>query len=441
MLKFINNNKLLVIIIHIAIGYLGTFPVLPKLISSLFFGIGILIIISTRNRKDEALYLACYVIGSEVFWRMTRGVFLYETGKYGTILLLYLGVFFVGIKQKINPLFYFYILLLLLGIVFTQVPPGESIRNAISFNLSGPITLGLFSIYLYMKPISKTKFFELLFVMLLPIFSMVSYMYFRTPDLKEIVFRGVANFDTSGGFGPNQVATILGLGIFILGSFILLKRKVSGYLLLDILFLIYFIYRGLLTFSRGGILTGGICLLAFAIIIIINQRGSIRLIIKYVLISVVALIGIWLYTSDITGGMLNNRYTGKNASGKSKDITSGRGDTFKMQLESFYEAPFFGIGVGNGKYKRSASDKKVTAASHNEISRLIEEHGSIGVIILIILISIPLAHFYNSNNFNRAFILAFSLFWFLTINHSAMRLAFPGFLYALSLIRIVDEED
>ena len=423
------------------LGFFGSIPIVPKLFSTLFIAISILIIVSSRNKNDEALILTSYLVGSEVFWRMTRGLFLYETGKYGATFLLLIGILFVGIKQKVNPLFFFYLLLLIIGIVFTQVPPNESIRNAISFNLSGPITLGFFAIYLNLKPIERSTFYSVLFVMLLPVFSMVSYMYFRTPDLKEIVFGGVANFETSGGYGPNQVATILGFGIFVLGVFILLKKKVTGYVFLDYAFLIYFIYRGLLTFSRGGILTGAISLIIFSIFIIISQKNPFKLFLKYIAISIVALIGIWIYTSDITGGMLNNRYTGKNAKGKSKDITSGRGEIFKMQLESFYEAPFFGIGVGNGKYKRAASGKNVTAASHNEISRLIEEHGSIGILILVILISVPIAHFYNSNNYQRAITLAFLSFWFLTINHSAMRIAFPGFIYALSLIRIIDDDN
>lgn len=423
------------------LGFLGSFPIVPKLFSSLFIALSFLIIVSTRNKNDEALILTSYLVGSEVFWRMTKGLFLYETGKYGATFLLLIGIYFVGIKQKINPLFFFYLLLLIFGIVFTQVPPNESIRNAISFNLSGPVTLGLFAIYMNLKPIEKSKLYSILFVMLLPVFSMVSYMYFRTPDLKEIVFGGVANFQTSGGYGPNQVATILGFGIFVLGVFILLKKKITGFLILDYAFLIYFIYRGLLTFSRGGILTGAISLIIFSIFIIISQKNSLKLFFKYITITVVALIGIWIYTSDITGGMLNNRYTGKNAKGKSKDITSGRSEIFKMQLESFYEAPFLGIGVGNGKYKRAASGKNVTAASHNEVSRLIEEHGSIGILILVILISVPIAHFYQSNNFQRAFTIAFLLFWFLTINHSAMRIAFPGFIYALGLIRIIDDRN
>ncbi len=83
--------------------------------------------------------------------------------------------------------------------------------------------------------------------------------------------------------------------------------------------------------------------------------------------------------------MLNNRYTGKNASGvQKKDITTGRADIFAVQFENFLANPL-GIGVGNGKYERKKSLKKVTAASHNEVGRLLEEHGFIGLLLLIII--------------------------------------------------------
>jgi len=138
--------------------------------------------------------------------------------------------------------------------------------------------------------------------------------------------------------------------------------------------------------------------------------------------------------------MLDNRYTGKNASGiKKKDISSGRGDILNAQLNSFYDSPFFGIGVGSGKYKRIASGKKITAASHNEVSRLIEEHGIFGVLSLCLLIVIPLIHIYKHTNYQRAYLLSFYALWFLTINHSAMRIALPGFVYGLSLIMITDD--
>ena len=439
MLNIVTENKLLFVGTHVLIGFLATFSQFPILFGSLVIIIGVIIIFSSSNKSEEALLLSGYVVGVEVFLRMTEGFISYETGKYGVALFLTLGMFVGPIKQQLNISFVIYILLLLLGIVFTQVPEGESIRKAILFNLTGPISLGICALYLYKRPLSYKEIASVLFFVLLPIISMVTYMYFRTPNLSEIVFGTDSSFVTSGGFGPNQVTTILGFGMFILGVFLYLKTKITGYLILDIIMLLYFTFRGLLTFSRGGVITAAIGFIVFSILLILYRKGSIMLIFKYLLVSGVFITGVWLYTSDVTGGMLDNRYTGKDATGKKKDVTSGRIDLFSNQLEGFKEAPLFGIGVGNGKYKREIEGKLVTT-SHNEVSRLIEEHGTIGVIILMILVIIPASHFYNKNNFQRAFLISFFLFWFLTINHSAMRIAFPALAYGLCLINITTDE-
>ena len=171
------------------------------------------------------------------------------------------------------------------------------------------------------------------------------------------------------------------------------------------------------------------------------KKLSLGTFISYAGLTAVFIVSIWLYTSNITGGMLDNRYAGKNANGVQKeDISSGRVDILAEQIASFVDNPL-GIGVGNGKYKRQGAIGHVTAASHNEVGRLIEEHGIIGFIILLLLLSLPLLNFWDGDNYNRAFTTAFYLFWFLTINHSAMRIAFPGFIYGLSLINITHEKE
>mgnify|MGYP000630631210 FL=1 len=65
----------------------------------------------------------------------------------------------------------------------------------------------------------------------------------------------------------------------------------------------------------------------------------------------------------------------------------------------------------------------------------------IGLIILILLLSIPIKHILGQQYIARAFLSAFLIFWFLTINHSAMRIAFPAFIYGLSLISIKKDEE
>ena len=440
MLEKILNNKPLFIGIHIAFGFLGTLPFFPKVIGLLTVGLPFYFIYTSQNKNEEAFMFAAYIVGAEVFIRMIGGFVLYETGKYAVVLYLIMGLLFGGFKQKIAIQYLTYILLLLLGILFTKVPEGESLRKNIIFNLSGPIGLGIGAFYFYHREITKKQLYDALFFMLLPLFSMIIYLYFRTPDLKEIVFGGEANFTTSGGFGPNQVATAIGLGMFIITVYLLSKKKLTGYIFVDAIFLIYFIYRGLLTFSRGGILSAVIVIIVFAFFYLIYNRVNIASLLKYGLVGMFFLFAVWFYTLDITGGMLNNRYTGKNAAGVQKDITSGRVDIISIQLESFFESPL-GIGVGNGKYERFKRIEHVTGASHNEVGRLLEEHGYIGLIILFILLGVPLFNFSRSNNFQKAFIISFYLLWFLTINHSAMRIALPGFIYALCLINITRIEE
>ena len=441
MIKLITNNKLLLIGIHILIGYLVTLPSFPKLYVLLVLLLPLILICRANNKNEEAFLFSSYIIGAEVFFRMTGGLILYESGKYSVILFLFLGIIFGEFKQVFSVQYIFYILLLLFGIVFTEVPEGESIRNAISFNLSGPIVLGVAAFYFYKRAITKQQLLDALFLMLLPLFSMITYLYLRTPDLSEIVFGSTANFKTSAGYGPNQVATAIGLGIFILTIFILLKEKLSGYFYLDFIILIYFSYRGLLTFSRGGILTALVAIVFFVFFYFLHKKFSFNILFRYFSIAIIFMVSLWLYTSNVTGGMLENRYAGKNSIGiQKKDVSAGRLDIIERQTSNFMKNPM-GIGVGNGKYERLSEIKNITGASHNEIGRLLEEHGVLGFFLLILLFVVPVFNFFRGNYLQKSFIISFYILWFLTINHSAMRIALPGFIYALSLIKITDYEE
>lgn len=442
MIEKIVHNKLLFICIHLVIGFIATILPIGKIYTLLIIVTGIIIILITRNKNEEALYLLSYLVGAEIFIRTINGAILYETGKYGLILFSLLGIFLGPIKGKISISLLIYILLLSIGIMFTQLPPGESIRKAIAFNLSGPISLAIFALYCNFRHITIKELNQLLFFVLLPIFSMISLVYFKTPSLEDLVFTTSSNFDTSGGFGPNQVSTMIGVGTFIIAIFIILRVQLSKYLFLDIIFLAYFTYRGLLTFSRGGMLTAGVALVAFIGCIVLHKRLTFKKLFLYTSVSFALFIGVWLYTTNITGGLISNRYAGKNVKGvQKKDLSAGRGAIFEAQLESFYKSPFFGIGVGNGKYKRMETNLKTTAAAHNEISRLLEEQGILGFIALLILLFKPLVNIYFGTMYQRSFLISFYVFWFLTINHSAMRLAFPGFIYGLSLIKITNNHE
>ena len=435
------KNRLLLVILHLLAGFLLTVSIIPKLVAVLIMIYAIIDIVASKNNNNQAFLWTAYFVSAEVLLRMTGGTISWEMIKYITILFLFIGIAVEKQSRGVPAIFWLYILLLLVGVAFSDIPADASLRKAVVFNLSGPISLGVSAMYFYNRSIEYNRFKEILYFTLLPIMSMLTLLYFKTPSLKEITFGSTANFEASGGFGPNQVATALGFGIFLLATLLLLRGKITGSIYVDVFLLFYLIYRGLLTFSRGGILTGFIAFLLLSFFYLI-ARGKILELLKYIGIMSLFLLTIWVYSTNVTGGMLENRYLGRNSLGVEKeDMSSGRLDIFEEQFNTFMENPFFGIGVGSGKYLRLEEyDGEITAASHNEMSRLLEEHGLIGLFSLLLLFYASTLNFFKQDLLYKGFVVGFATLWFLTINHSAMRIAFPGFIYGLSLINFYEDE-
>jgi O-antigen ligase len=146
------------------------------------------------------------------------------------------------------------------------------------------------------------------------------------------------------------------------------------------------------------------------------------------------MVSIWGYTAFQTGGLINKRYQNQDAAGRVKASQfTGREDVAKSEINMFLENPIFGVGVAKGVEIRE-SKTGVFVVSHDEITRMLAEHGTLGIFGLLILFFTPLV-LYLENSFNM-FMLCFVAFWFLTINHAAMRTAVPAFVYALSLLNV-----
>ncbi len=435
------NIDLVLIALHMAFGFLMLNRTVSKSLNILMFTIAFISVLATKNKNQEALLWSAYVVGSEVLFRMSKGLIFYESPKYMVFILLFTGLLVEKKRHNISPIFIIYIMLLLFGITFTDIPYPESIRTNVIFNLSGPILLGMCALYMYKRTISTELMFRVLKFMVLPILSMAVYIYFKVPDLKSIVFGGVSNRVASGGYGPNQVATILGVGVFILAVYLIAKKRFSGFFIVDTLLLVYVSYRCLITLSRGGLITGLLAVTAFAFFYFLSRKNPLFHFFKYFMILIVMIIPLFLYTSSVTNGMLTNRYTNKNARGVvKKDMSAGRVTIFTNEMEGFLDNPFFGIGVGTGKFKR-IDDLGYRIASHNEMSRLLGEHGSIGLFIIFMLIIVPIINMNKQPLVSRAFLSAFLIFWFLTINHSAMRLAMPAFMYGLAVMIITNKKE
>jgi O-antigen ligase len=158
-----------------------------------------------------------------------------------------------------------------------------------------------------------------------------------------------------------------------------------------------------------------------------------------IVLSFVAGLGVWGYSSLQTSGLINKRYANQDAKGREKKSQlTGRETLIASEMQMFWDNPILGVGVGRNKELRE-KETGIVSASHNEITRMLAEHGSFGLIDLIILLCTPIVLFLV--NRQNILALSFLVFWLLTINHAAMRLAAPAFVYALSLLKVYTVEE
>jgi hypothetical protein len=425
------------ILFHVGIGFLVfLFPFISKIYGYAIFIFGTLYVIKTQNKNNEALMAAAYIVGSEVFLRMTHGNPLYEISKYGVMVFIFIGMYFSGFSKGATPYWIFLLLLVPSVVLSSFVLDFETdIKNAIAFNISGPVCLAVASLYTFRRKISLDQMNTILLSMGLPIVTCMTYLTFYTPNIRDVITSTQSSYEASGGFGPNQVATILGLGMFIFFSRIILESKTKYMLIINLIVALNISYRGIVTFSRGGMITGLLMIILLLLFLYSksNYTGRVKLNYLIVLVSI-AMVTTWGYTSFQTGGLIDKRYANQDAAGRTKESKfTGREEVAKGEIDVFLDNPIFGVGVGKGVEVRLAETGDGTL-SHDEITRMLAEHGALGIAGLLILFFTPL-FLYIENKFNM-FLLCFVAFWFFTINHAAMRTAAPAFVYSLSLINI-----
>lgn len=432
-----NINYIFLILTHIAIAILVfLFAFVSKIVVIAIFFLGIFFIIKTQNKNNQVLLVAAYLVGLEVFVRATGGAIFYEFSKYGVMLFMLLGMIYSGFSKNAIP-YWIYLMLLIPGVILatTVLNTTTEDRKAISFVMSGPVCLGISALYTYQRKVSIQTIKNILLAIGLPIISLTTYLILFNPSVRDVVTGTDSNFSTSGGFGPNQVSTVLGLGIFIFVSRILIASPNKIQIAINFFIALIISFRGLVTFSRGGIFTAIIMLIALYLNIYYFSNLKTRLKLKlFLTIIICSSIAIWTYSALQTNGLIEKRYNNMDATGRVKaSKLTGREDLIGTEIKAFYENPILGVGVAKSNEIRK-EETGITSASHNEITRLLAEHGSLGILMLLILFVTPILLYLD--NTQNLFMLPFLLFWLLTINHAAMRIAAPAYIYALSLLKV-----
>lgn len=422
---------------HIGIGFcISLFPFIAKIYALLIIVFGLFWVVKKKNMNNEVLYACAYLTGCEVFLRATEGNAFHEYGRYFTLLFIALGIFYKGVPKKWNP-YFFFLLLLIPSVLITLQGVHDDLRRKIFFDVLGPATLGFAAIYTYKRKITRHEINQILLGIGLPIISYCTFLFLKYPLGKTVINNTESNPFLSGNFAPNQVATALGLGMFVFFLRLFLTSTSHRIFFINMLVFSFLYYRGLLTFSRGGMITGVVLIVILMIYALVHYQDYPSFALRFGLVAVVLPV-VFFFASWQTDHLLLKRYLNQNPSGLSKKTeVRGRHDIAMEEIQLFEENPIMGIGVGQTKEIRQ-SKYHTSISSHNEITRMLAEHGILGVVSLFILILTPFLLFLKDRR--NIYLICFSAFWLLTINHSAMRVAAPSLLYALALLSIHKED-
>lgn len=380
-----------------------------------------------RYRPSLAVSTAAYIAGSEVLWRMTGTGLFWELGKYAAALIFLLLFARLPHHRTTNWWALFYLGLLLPSGGLTVQNLGLTLaRDAISFNLSGPFSLAVAILYFSSIRADSIDLEATIFALLAPIVGVLSICSYSTLTAGSIHFYAESNYVTSGGFGPNQVSAVLGLGAVL--SLLLAFQLSRPWMRWSFFGLtVWFLVQGVLTFSRGGVINAVICIGFLGIHLVRQPRVRAMVLSVLVVFTFLGATVIVPRLNDFTGGALQERYS-STSGGLRKTIV-------EEELDIWRDNPLLGVGPGMSKYYRSDM-LGFEVASHTEFTRLMSEHGTLGLLALLVLVGISArAYVLAPTVLEKAWVSAFSGWTFIEMSHSAMRIVAISLLFGLAMIQ------
>lgn len=389
---------------------------------TLMIGVG-LALFSKDPRK--AGYVAAYIAGAEVLWRMTDASTFWEGGKYFTILILALALMRMRPWRRMSlPIVYFVLLCLSIPLAFSNSDFAGAL-DAISFNLSGPLSLMICALYFSQISGEADTLRKLAWSVIIPILGIAALTAASILSAQQIVFLNESNFITSGGFGPNQVSAVLGLGGALALLLFLMKRgAVQRWAALVLA--ISLLTLSALTFSRGGLYNAAVMSIFAMVHYMRNSRGRI---VVLALLLIVSLIGGYLIfprLNSFTGGMLEQRFS-------DLDPTL-RFQIARADLNVWFSNPLLGVGPGLSMTERFLS-LGFLAAAHTEYTRQLAEHGTAGLLALLILLVMSIRAYLRAPTVEAQTWVAALLAWpLMEMSHAAMRIVAISFIFGLAMM-------
>lgn len=417
-------NLLILLTIHIALAFIErAYPIISTLHALITLSIGILIAFFSKNPKNIVVITA-YIVGAEILWRMTGASVFWEFGKYAILVILLIGFFRLKHVRR-SYLSVIYFILLCISIPLTIFSRGltETARELISFNLSGPLALTVCVLYFSQTRLDISELQDTAWAMTIPLFSVLSLALYNTVTVEKIVFTSESNYLTSGGFGPNQVSAVLGLGAVMM-FLVMISTPKKSHRLLAMVFMLTFIVQSSLTFSRGGLYNTAACILVGSVHLLRLRKGKTKIIILLFTISIIGIYFLYPQIDQFTGGKLTQRFQDTD--------TTGRIKLAQIDLLIWQNNQFFGVGPGEASYTVGQVYGRNIAA-HTEYTRLLAEHGLFGILAIILLLVMSSKAYVNSPNwYSKMWVSVFLVWSLVEMSHAAMRIASISFLFGIA---------
>ena len=376
--------------------------------------------------------VAAYIMGAEVLWRMSEAPIPWEFAKYAIVLVFGVALLRNGgnTRWRILPLLYF--ALLTPSIFLIAADHTIATRNAVqmvSFNLSGPLALCVSVWFFSQLTLDGVALGRLVLAFLCPIAGIGAIALVSTYSASDLTFTDESNLVTSGGFGPNQVSAVFGLGV--LGALLVaVDEKVRGSTRVLLLALaLLFGAQSAMTFSRGGLYTVGGAIATSGAFLLRDRRTRRAVLLGTPLVAVIVAAVLVPRMESITGGALADRFG-------DFDPTH-RQDIAREDFRIWRENPLLGVGPGMAKRLRQTQFR----VAHTEYTRMLSEHGTLGVLGILCLLAIALLS-YRGQPFirGRGLAIAFSMWGLLAMLHIGMRIAAVGVIFGLAAARFIEQD-
>jgi hypothetical protein len=414
------------LLLHIPLALmLRQYSTLSTLHATAVFILGIGWAISAPHQPIRVAYVAAYITGAEVLWRMTNAQIFWEFGKYAIACILIVAILRSRRLKGVPAMFGYFTLLVPSIAVIVERLGASRAQGHISFNLSGPFAMMVAAWFFSREKFSVEQIQRIFLVAVAPVLGIAAIAFYSINTAKEISFNTESNFVSSAGFGPNQVSAALGLGALFAFLFVLLGKSSGTLKLMMLVSMLFMAIQSALTFSRGGLYNfAGAAALA-SVYLLRDARTRRNLIFVVITVFVLGTYIVLPRLETLTGGMLVSRFSDTDSTNRIEIISN--------DLRVWQENPIFGVGPGGSKFASIST-------AHTEFARLFAEHGTFGLMALVLLLFAAAKSVRSPKTIKGKAIALCMVGWsFLYMLNAAMRIVAPAFTFGLAFAIMLPE--